>query len=409
MSANLIFDAGEPEILRNGRFRFTKAGGVEKATGFGDRLKWEAATQVEAKNAYNALVKEAQSNPSALTEKARTWLTAHVGDEKFLGVFGDTASDKAAKEAAEKLSGALKFAEAQQATFELEALKKGILQYGDLGEKVLTPETIAAAESAGFKLADMAVLRKDAETLKGLLKVTDGKQLDYKAIEALFIKHHASGAMLAEAVGNPQAIDHLEANGKPALADMAVNAAGKVSSVEGEIRNGIGSLNSAADTVKSLEEAKATEAEIKAAKEALAKEKDALAKLVAKPEGQQAMKLLHADEGFAAEYELAQKHSSEFKTAAGKAATEVKAAATAATDAGKGAKLIGGGKWYSFIHSAESAGTAVEKVGKFRWGKAAAIGIPTAAVLAFVASNKGPGERAASVSQGRENEPAMAR
>lgn len=57
----------------------------------------------------------------------------------------------------------------------------------------------------------------------------------------------------------------------------------------------------------------------------------------------------------------------------------------AAEGAEKGAKLIGGGKWYSFMHTAETVGKDVSKIGKFRWGKAAVIGIPAAGLIAYVA------------------------
>lgn len=87
--------------------------------------------------------------------------------------------------------------------------------------------------------------------------------------------------------------------------------------------------------------------------------------------------------------------------------------ATAATDAGqKTAKWIGGGKWYGFTHTAETVGEEVAKIGKFRWGKAAVLGLPVAAITTYFLAgtgNRGPSERAQAEMERRSAEPAMGR
>lgn len=69
----------------------------------------------------------------------------------------------------------------------------------------------------------------------------------------------------------------------------------------------------------------------------------------------------------------------------------------------EGSKLLGGGKWYSFVHTAESAGPAVEKIGKIRWGKVGVVAGAAAVIAGVIAAvgGKGPGERAEEIDRQR--------
>ena len=90
------------------------------------------------------------------------------------------------------------------------------------------------------------------------------------------------------------------------------------------------------------------------------------------------------------------------KAATQPVAGEVKAA---------GAKLLGGGKWYSFVHDASSVGSKVEKIGKVRWGKAgvvAGVAAVTTAIAAACGLFGGRGEHASRVDAERSAEPAVA-
>lgn len=286
---------------------------------------------------------------------------------------------------------------------ELQTLRAGLLEHGELGERLINKEQMTAATTIGLEKGEITRLRADAKKLQELMKRPVGNE---RLINDLLTRNHADAPAL--------------------LASVDGDLIAKFNSIHGgNLLEHVGALDAkivgVADSIKEVlqrHDFKGLEDSLKAAKSgtdkaAIVEAERALnvamreiRELTNTAEGKAAYKLVTKDKDFAKRLGEILGSSNQLKSHLDGTA---KAATTAAVDAGKGAKLIGGGKWYSFIHSAESAGAAVEKVGKFRWGKAAAIGIPAAAVVAFVAGNKGPGERAAAVNQGRENEPAMGR
>ncbi len=410
MSTKLIFDAGQASALRNGRVRFTATGAVEKLSGAGATASWVATSASEQKAALNALVKEAQSAPGSLSTNARAWLRDNLTKPEFTGAFGASTTDVAVKDAMTNIKEAISFADSQHGAFDLDGFKRGVLKHGDLAEKLLSPKTIADAEAAGYKLADMAVLRKDAETLKGLLKVVDGKAVDRQAVEKLLIKHHASAPMLIEAAGNTAAGEYFTANHAMNLDGFAAHVQGNVSAMEGEIRNGITTVNAEVQALADLKESKAEQAEIQAAEKRVTEAKSALKKSIASPEGHEAVKLLHADEGFAEDLTKGRSAVSELESAAKKAAAEAKAGAKAAVDAGKS-----DAKFFSLYHGetklaeiASKEGKVVSDLGflkKLRPGKTALVAGAVALGGYAIAGmgNRGPSEKAAEVNRSREN------
>ena len=427
MSTKLIFDAATPDALRNGRVRFKPgipASGantavapvIEKLNGVGTSASWVATSQAEQKAAFSALVREAQTAPSALSTSARKWLVENIDHPDFLGHFGTSTTDVATKEAIANIKGAIQFADTQHAAFDADAFKRGVLQYDKLGESLLSPKTIADAEAAGVKLSEMSVMRADVKTLKGLLKVTDGKPINRKAVEDLIIKHHGSADVLIEAAGNPEAHAYFTHNHGGDLNHFANEVKTNVGSVEAEIRSGITTVNAEVEGLKDLKEAKATQAEIEAAQKRVTEAKSAIKSSIAKPEGAEAMKLLHADEGFAEEYSKARSAVPELESAAKKAASAIKSAANAA------AKAIDTGKGSWFTKSAEQISELAAKEGKtigylgrrttggkVFLGAAAAAGAYGLFSVIAGTGNKGPGERAEAVNRSRENEPATGR
>lgn len=80
----------------------------------------------------------------------------------------------------------------------------------------------------------------------------------------------------------------------------------------------------------------------------------------------------------------------------------IAAEGAAKSAAQKGGKLFSGGEGFmGFMHTAETAGADVAKVGKFRWGKAAAIGIPVAAVFTVIGMGSADKARQQMESQGQ--------
>lgn len=284
---------------------------------------------------------------------------------------------------------------------EMKVLRAGLLEHGELGERLMDKEVMKAAGIMGLEKAEITRLRADAKKLQELMKRPVGNE---RLINELLTRNHADAPALLASVDSKLLTEFDKLHG----GDLLAHVTSLDSAIVAEADKLKGILN--ADNFKALEEDLATakkgtdKAAIVEAERRMNAALKEVREITKTPEGKAAYQLILKDKDFAEELGNARKASSQLASHLDGTA---KAATTAAVDAGKGAKLIGGGKWYSFIHSAESAGAAVEKVGKFRWGKAAAIGIPAAAVVAFVASNKGPGERAAAVNQGRENEPAL--
>lgn len=230
-------------------------------------------------------------------------------------------------------------------------------------------ETALSADAAGMLKEFGADAKKFATSITGATKeiedLVKGNKLTAEAAQKTLEKH------------GHEVVDHL-----PNKAQLP-----EVTAAKGTILKKIDELHGSLaghydDIVKhhGIITDKASDAKAIADAEAALKKS---AEAVAKIEKDNPAYVRHFDEAI-------EKHASKDLLRSGdikgfeKHAEKMSTAAKSATAAvGDKAKLLGGGKWYSFVHSAESAGSQLERIGKVRWGKAAIVGIPAAGIVAY--------------------------
>lgn len=315
----------------------------------------------------------------------------------------------------DKLKSAIGFAKDAEAMpladeAELKALRAGLLEHGELGERLMDKEVMKAAGIMGLEKAEITRLRGDAKKLQELMKRPSSNS---SLINDLLTRNHADAPALLASVDEKLVAEFNSLHGT----DLLKHVTDLDSAISEKATQLKGILN--ADNFKALEEELATakkgtdKAAIVEAERRMNAALKEVREITKTAEGKAAYQLVLKDKDFAEQLGEVRKASSQLASHLDGTA---KAATTAAVDAGKGSWFTKSAEEIAKV--AESKGVAVEKIGK--WGRrttAGKAGIVIAGagaaygLYSVVAGtgNKGPGERAASVSQGRENEPAMAR
>lgn len=359
---------------------------VAKAEGLFEAVeKGMPEVKIEGKDAQRVLdgaLVEIETKGAALSKEVKTALAGSI----------DGFSGAAATNRFGKIKAAIGEAAKLEHVVDAKAAE-AILKANPLAETFLT-------EAGTKKLAD---IKFDMAAFKDGLKAIEAKAATVKKLNADLV------TLMSAEKPDPKAVNaFLQANqahladltpGDELVSKMKLNAKGyDFAKVQGEILGAIQTQTAEAKGLieeliahRSVINLNDDEAAVKKAAEAVKGIEEKLGKING------------------GEYSAAVKAGlpKELVKELGEVHPEMGAKLGAATSAAKGANWIKGGKWYGFFHDAESAGPEIAKVGKFRWGKAAIIGIPVGAALTYFLAgtgNKGPGERAEAVSKGREGQ-----
>lgn len=289
---------------------------------------------------------------------------------------------------------------------EMKVLRAGLLEHGELGERLMDKEVMKAAGIMGLEKAEITRLRADAKKLQELMKRPVGNE---RLINELLTRNHADAPALLASVDSKLLAEFDKLHG----GDLLAHVTSLDSAIVAEADKLKGILN--ADNFKALEEDLATakkgtdKAAIVEAERRMNAALKEVREITKTPEGKAAYQLILKDKDFAEELGNARKASSQL-------ASHLDGTAKAATESAKA--VSGDAKFFSLFHGetklaeiASKKGVAVKELGffqKLRPGKTALVAGAVALGGYAIAGmgNRGPSQNASQVA-GRENEPAL--
>ena len=313
----------------------------------------------------------------------------------------------------DKLKKAIGFAKEAKAMpladeSELKALRAGLLEHGELGERLMDKEVMKAAGIMGLEKGEITRLRAEAKKLQELMKKPVGNE---RLINELLTRNHTDAPALLGSVEQNLVTEFNRLHGT----DLMEHVTALDSAIVAEADKLKGILN--VETFRTLEEElaiakkgtdKAARVEAERAKNAALKEVREITKT---PEGKAAYQMILKDKDFAEQLGEVRKASSELASHLDGTAK----AAAKAVESGKGGWFTKSAEEIAKI--AEKDGKAIEKVGywarRTTGGKATLVVAGIGAGYGLYSLVAGTGNNRdqvlANTNRGRENEPAAGR